>query len=158
MMFFFACDLLIASKYFIDNENLLNGFLNHFENTWIGKKRRHGYRSEPKFYIELWNCYNDVIHDFPRTNNAEEGWNRAFAERLRIHHAKMSDFINCLKSEQDMTEQYIYEANGGRNIAIAWRKNYKDYDTKLKNVVSGYNRESVLEYLKALSLVVVLYK
>ena len=86
----FVYDLLIASEYFIDNEDLLNGFLNYFENTWIGEKTLHGYRSQPKFYIELWNCYNDVIQDLPHTNNPVKCWNRAFAERLRIHHAKMS--------------------------------------------------------------------
>ncbi|CAF0968149.1 unnamed protein product [Adineta steineri] len=43
----------------------------YFEKTWIGE--RNAGCEEPKFNNELWNMYDRVVSDLPRTNNAIEG-------------------------------------------------------------------------------------
>ena len=77
-----AYEELLDTVYFVDNEELLEDFLDYFETTWIGKKRRHSHRGEPTFAIKLWNNYDYIKNDLPRTNNFVEGWNSSFNKRI----------------------------------------------------------------------------
>jgi hypothetical protein len=46
------------------------------------------------FPLEMWNYYNYVVMDFPRTtNNSVEGWNHAFNISLRSYHTTIWKFI-----------------------------------------------------------------
>jgi len=75
---------LLNSRYFVDNEDVLQPIVDYFEETWIGRTVRR--RKNPMFALEMWNCYNDVVMDFPRTTNAVEGWHHAFNTSLGSHH------------------------------------------------------------------------
>lgn len=76
---------ILESQYFIDNEQLFESLVDYFEETWIGRTVRNR-RKKPLFPIEMWNCYDNVINDQPRTNNAVEGWHHAFNASLGCHH------------------------------------------------------------------------
>lgn len=152
----YTYELLISSVYFIENEELLNEYLNYFERTWIGVRKRNITRSEPLFAIEMWNCYDYVMNDRPRTNNVVEGWHNGFSRSVGKHHPEMGPFINCLKKEQNLNELLIEQVKSGRDVAGPRRKKYKDYDTRLKNVAISYDKDNVLEYLKNVSVLVVL--
>ena len=39
-------------------------------------------RKNPRFDIFMWNCFERVNQDLPRTNNAIEGWHNAFHVRV----------------------------------------------------------------------------
>ena len=48
--------------------------IDYFEDTYIGRLRPGGHRRAPLFDLALWNMYDQIIGDLPRTNNAAEGW------------------------------------------------------------------------------------
>ncbi|CAF1089885.1 unnamed protein product [Adineta ricciae] len=58
---------LLADDFDDEAENLVE----YFEKTWIGEKKIRGNgRKKPKFNNELWNVYERVMNNLPRSNNA----------------------------------------------------------------------------------------
>ncbi|XP_024889570.1 uncharacterized protein LOC112465968 [Temnothorax curvispinosus] len=142
-----AFETLTQSEYFSEDNESVESVLGYFETTWIGSLDRRKRRRSPCFPIYMWNCYDAVVNDLLRTNNAVEGWHRAFNERVRISHASINKFINVLKSEQSTLELLIAQSRAGRKVQNKKRKKYADYDKRLKNVVLGYIGANILEYL-----------
>jgi hypothetical protein len=62
---------------FQDNEEQIDDFLSYFERTWAGalSGNRAGGRKAPRFALETWNKYEDVVEKRPITNNTCEGFN-----------------------------------------------------------------------------------
>ncbi len=62
---------------FQDNEKQIDDFLSYFERTWVGalSGNRAGGRKAPRFALETWNKYEDVLEERPITNNMCEGFN-----------------------------------------------------------------------------------
>lgn len=147
----YAYEKLIKLDYYVKNEAVLSEFLNYFEATWIGEKKRNHTRGQPLFEIKLWNSYDYVLNDLPRTNNAVEGWHNGFAQRVGKSHAEVPIMIKSLKSEQNLTDVYIEQSNSGLDIAEPRKKKYKSYDDRIKRVVLSYDRNQVVEYLKNIS-------
>jgi len=102
------------------------------------------------FPLEMWNCYNDVVMDFPRTTNAVEGWHHAFNTRLGSHHTTVWKFINFLNKEQGLQEAKIEKINLGE-INPDKKRKFKDLDKRLKNVVQNYDYTNLLNYLKGIA-------
>ena len=50
----------------------------YFEDNFIGRKISRNRRSNPRYVIQMWNCFSRVDLELPRTNNAVEGWHNAF--------------------------------------------------------------------------------
>ncbi|CAF1515142.1 unnamed protein product [Adineta ricciae] len=67
------------------------------------KKTRTG-RKSPKFPIELWNVYDRVSENLPRTNNSIEGWHNAFAQRVSIAHPTINKLTDKIRTEQSKFE------------------------------------------------------
>lgn len=65
-------ETLIETNYFSTNKELLTPLIDYFESNWIGRlQRRH--RREPKFNIQIRNCFSLVEADLSQTNNSVEG-------------------------------------------------------------------------------------
>ncbi|KAF7995945.1 hypothetical protein HCN44_007052 [Aphidius gifuensis] len=62
----FAFNSLCQSQFFVDNADELEPLLEYFKSTWLGIKSTRGYR-KPLFEHIMWNCYDRVICDQPRT-------------------------------------------------------------------------------------------
>lgn len=67
----------------------------YFERTYIGRTDRN---KPPTFPIKVWNCYNAVKNDLPRTNNNVEGWHRAFSSSIGSQ-PNVWKFIQQIESE-----------------------------------------------------------
>lgn len=50
--------------------------VSYFEKNYVGKLKANtrGIRDKPRFSMNLWNVYDRVKNDLPRTNNAVESW------------------------------------------------------------------------------------
>lgn len=149
-------EALIDSPYFVNNSELLDVILSYFERTWVGVKNRYNVRGEPLFPLDMWNSYADTVHDLPRTNNAVEGWNNGFSSRVGQAHAQMGKFLNKLKTEQNLTDILIEQADTGLEISEPKKKKYKDYDQRLKNIAFTYKKDDVLDYLNNIAKLIVL--
>lgn len=144
-----AYNELIITEFYQDNEEQLESFISYFKHMWVGVRSYTGRRRrKPYFELTLWNCYEAVINDENRSNNAIEGWHNSFNLKVRVHHATISKFVGVLQDEQGLTEVLITRYNTGLNISTNRRRVYIDIDSRIKNVVLNYDPQNKLNYLK----------
>jgi hypothetical protein len=67
----------LAFVAFLHSINFVVDFVDYFEDTYIGRPIRGARRRCPRFSISMWNCFNRLDQQLPRTNNSAEGWNKA---------------------------------------------------------------------------------
>jgi len=102
-------ETLIESNYFSTNEELLTPLIDYFESNWI---RRH--RREPKFNIQIWNCFSLVEADLPQTNNSVEGWHNCFSSMLNSSfHPYIWKFITSLQKEERVNRLKVEQLVAG---------------------------------------------
>lgn len=148
---------LCDSDYFVENRNLLNGIINYFEHTWIGSLNPRGNgRRKPLFAIDMWNCYDAVLNDDPRSNNSVEGWHHGFNEAIDRAHTSMGKFIDVLREEQSLTDVLMAQNDVGRSIRDRKRRRYAVYDESIKAVVRNFETIEIVDYLTRISRLVVL--
>ncbi|XP_076471818.1 uncharacterized protein LOC143301423 [Babylonia areolata] len=131
-----------------DTDETLSDFLAYFESTWLGIVQR-GRRRRPKFDVAMWNVYNRVGDNLPRTNNSVEGWHRAFDQRMSVTHPTLGRLVSKLRKEQASTELMIEQ----RAMGVRMRKNkqYEVVNTRLQALVARYAQDDVLVFLKAVA-------
>ncbi|CAF5100221.1 unnamed protein product [Rotaria sp. Silwood1] len=126
--------------------------LDYFERVWVGQKLRRGIkRGQPKFSLQLWNMYERVIHDLPRSNNSIEGWHHAFNNRVSIKHPSIVKLTKCILREQSRFEVDIERLRAGAPPQKK-RKLYADLDALLKTVTLSYNIHNIDDYLNRIAM------
>ncbi|CAF1195693.1 unnamed protein product [Adineta ricciae] len=121
--------------------------LDYFEKVWVGQKIGRGsQRSRPKFDLRLWNTYDRVIRDLPRSNNALEGWHNAFNNRVSIKHPSITKLAKCIIREQSRFEIDIERLRTGEQPRKK-KKVYADLDARLKRIAMSYNVNNIEDYL-----------
>jgi hypothetical protein len=136
---------LMASPFFIENEDLLRPFTDYFEDTWIGRLSRRG-RRPPEFPLALWNQYLGTLEDLPKTNNSVEGWHNSFSSLLSANHPTIWKFIDALKKEQSLNELKIVQFIAGQAPPLG-RRNYRDQAERVMNIVMQYGSWDMESYL-----------
>ncbi|CAF0714736.1 unnamed protein product [Adineta steineri] len=58
--------------------DILDDLILYFEDNFIGRIMTRNRRKNPRYNINMWNCFERINEDLPRTNNAIEGWHNAF--------------------------------------------------------------------------------
>lgn len=142
-------ETLIETNYFSTNEELLTPLIDYFESNWIGRlQRRH--RREPKFNIQIWNCFSLVEADLPQTNNSVEGWHNCFSSMLNSSiHPSIWKFITALQKEERVNRLKVEQLVAGNQPPS--KKKYNDRAKKLKNICSDYNNRSIDDYLRGVA-------
>lgn len=143
---------LIDSEYFTTNKEYLDPLLKYFEPTWIMKvKRKHIY--PPRYSVELWNCFECVINDMPRTNNSIEAWHRGFSAKINQSHATLWKFLKSLQIEQSLTENKINDILA-KKIMPTINKKYVEINRRISDIIAGYDTCAIdkLEYMKSIAL------
>ena len=79
-----------------------------------------------------------------------EGWHNGFASKVE-HHMTVGKFFDLLQSEQNFNEILLEKMNAGQDVCNAKKRKYRDYDKRLLNVVSMYNRDDIKQYLSNIS-------
>ena len=125
------------------------GLLDYFEANYIGELRRDR-RRPPTFDHMMWNVYDRVLNNLPRTTNAVEGWHNAFARSLGQSHANIWSFVDCLKREEAMTRLIITQLRAGFPAQVQKRV-YRELNARLWNVVADYENRQRIDYLRAIS-------
>jgi hypothetical protein len=71
--------------------------LTYLEKNYIGKPKRNatGIRAVPPFPIQIWNCFERVLHGEERTNNSIEAWHKQFEVFIYIMLLLILSVINC---------------------------------------------------------------
>ena len=123
--------------------------LEYFESTYVGVVRG-GVRGHPLFQHSLWNVYDRVINDLPRTTNAVEGWHNAFPRSVGHSHANIWTFISCLQKEHSTMHLRIAQDLAAVPAAPPKRA-YRLLNQQIKNIVQDYPNRNTINYLRALS-------
>jgi len=67
-------------------------------------------------FDSIWNCYELIQKDIPRTNNAIEGWYNGFNSMLNAIHPSIWTFINALKKEDNLNQFKVEQAIAGYSL------------------------------------------
>ncbi|KAL4085498.1 hypothetical protein QTP88_027356 [Uroleucon formosanum] len=141
---------LLDSEYFSENEELLMPIIDYFEGTWIGRLHRRGQRRDPIIPISVWNCYDLVAADLPRTNNSVEGWHNCFSSTLNSSkHPSIWRFIHALQKEESINTLKIQQYVAGQEPPS--KKIYKNKSENLKKICAGYNNRATMDYLRGVA-------
>lgn len=99
----------------------------------------------------MWNNYDRVISDLPRTNNSVEGWHRAFQQTIDCHHPSIYKIIQHFKTEQHQVQIKLDRYNSGFRQPEASKSKYVLINRRIKTLVQNYNRMDHINYLQGLS-------
>ena len=101
-----AYEEIIKMPFFVENGTVLKPFVQYFQETWVGKKRR-GRRTQPMFPVKLWNVREAVLEGIGKTNKTMEGFHRSLSSILNASYPSIWKLINALKSHRTFTEVII---------------------------------------------------
>ncbi|CAF3339785.1 unnamed protein product [Rotaria socialis] len=149
---------------FDDNADEL---ISYFEKTWIGERKRRGNiinqmlllitkffsvngRKIPQFTHELWNVYDRVVADLPRSNNAIEGCHNAFANRVLTAHPTIPKLTDKIRREQSKFEIDIEQSRQGHEPKPK-KASYRKLDERIKRLVQAYNNNDLVQYLSSVA-------
>lgn len=125
--------------------------LDYFEDTWIGRPDRRQRRRAPRFSHNMWNCYEGVLQNLPKTNNSLEGWHRGFQEQVCADHPNIWKFISAIKKEQSLSEVKIEQYLSGQ-LPPAGKRKYRDCAERIRRLVLNFVPENGrLEYLRGIA-------
>jgi hypothetical protein len=142
-----AFEALAAADFFPQEATSV---LDYFEDTYIGRPQRRGPRRGALFKIPEWNSYDRVHQGVPRTNNALEGWHRAFQANVGAHHPSIWKFIVVLQREESAQRASVEQAAAGREPTKKKRK-YIETNERLQRVVGDYSNRSYIDYLRGIA-------
>uniref|UniRef100_A0A6V7KPU6 MULE transposase domain-containing protein n=1 Tax=Bracon brevicornis TaxID=1563983 RepID=A0A6V7KPU6_9HYME len=110
--------------FYSKGDEKIKELLDYFEETWVGVPNRRG-RRDPMYAISMWNHYQSVLQDAPRTNNAIEGWHNGFNSKVRGCNLNIWKLIELIQTEQGLAEVEVTQLDAGheppqrkKNIAI----------------------------------------
>ena len=108
-------------------------------------------RGKPRFNLQLWNIYEWVMQDLPRSNNPVEGWHRAFNHHVSIKHPSITRLAKCILRGQTGFKIDIERLRTGEQPKKK-KKNYQNLDARLKRIVSSYDVNNIEEYLTRIAM------
>ena len=122
--------------------------LDCFETNYIGDLRR-GRRLLPLFPHELWNMHNQVLNEFPRTNNNLEGWHTRFSTMFRQTHPSIWEFIDTLKLNASHNRMLIAQVLAGAPPP-SQKRVYRDVSARIATLVQVYNNGNIIPFLRGI--------
>ena len=124
--------------------------VDNFEKNYIGlfKTNSQSIRVICRFPINLWNLYERVQQNLPRTNNSVESWHGTISESNNSH-LTVNKCIDLFKLEQSNTENWLVHLESG---LVVKRKNKTILkDEMILNVLNTYKLENITSYLENMS-------
>lgn len=144
-------DVIDGFEQLIDDDDLPQELVAYFEVNYIGCLRGRGQnirRLIPNFPIEIWNSYERFNNNMPRTNNSIEAYHNALQSSLSCSHPNIWMLISALKKEESLSKTKVMQFEVGRPIQR--QKRYKDKNVRLENIVSRYDPENKVKFLKCI--------
>ena len=148
-----TADVVNAFEIIVD-ENMLpedaQPIVDYFEDTWIGRRQTRQHRRRPRFPHNMWNCYDTIIQELPKTNNSIEGWHRAFETQVSADHPNIWKFVNAIQREQSLHELQIEQYVGGAE-GPPTRKKHRDCAERIAALVRNFDERTLHDYLRGIA-------
>ena len=116
------------------------------EDTFIGRERRNR-RQAPWFLLKVWNIHDRIADGLPKTNNAVEGWHRAFNRLVGADHPSPFNLLAVIRKEQSHTENTHMQMQAGRQTQGSKSK-YVQLARRFTALVNGYNQNNKIQFRK----------
>ena len=113
------------------------------------KENSQSSRVTARFPIKLWNLFERVKQNLPRTNNSVESWHGTITEENQSH-LTVNKCIDLFKLEQSNTENWLANLESG--LIVKRKKQSVLKEEKIFNLLSTYNHENIASYLENMSL------
>jgi len=139
----------LISDDFYSSSSDIEALVDYIEENWIGGIRR-GKERPARFPIAEWNCYQRVLDDQNRTNNAVEGWHRAFQSQLGASHPTLWKFIETIRGENSLNDVEVEQNSSGATPQPKRRKFVK-LSERIKIIVDDYSNRSIAEFLRGIA-------
>ena len=122
--------------------NDMDAFCDYFEYTWIGNSTR-----APVFEKFLWNQYDTVLANLPRSNNMVEGWHNGFQSLVGTTNPTLWTFLSALKKEETLTFKKKVDWRM-RRAPEPQKKKLRDHNSRLNALVEDFDIDTEpLDYL-----------
>ena len=120
----------------------MDAFCDYFEYTWIGNSTR-----VPVFEKFLWNQYDTVLANLPRSNNMVEGWHNGFQSLVGTTNPTLWTFLSALKKEETLTFKKKVDWRM-RRAPEPQKKKWRDHNSRLNALVEDFDIDTEpLDYL-----------
>ncbi|CAF0740712.1 unnamed protein product [Brachionus calyciflorus] len=126
-----------------DSPSYFLKILNYFENNYIGRIKD-GNRCKPRYLIEVWNLYERIKLDLPRTNNSVESWHSRLKPDVR-QNLSVAKVVELFRLEQDYMEADLIKLFKGETISKR-KKWVAERNENIKNLTNEYKSE-LLEFI-----------
>lgn len=126
----------------------LKPVVEYWEDNYVGKRINN---IKPRFSINLWNQYERVASDLPKTNNSLEAWHNSLQKGLNCQHPHIYKLINQLKKEQKSSEIFITRYRSGFRKKESLNNKYVQLKNRLKTLVQTYAFSNVEKYLQSVA-------
>ena len=138
------------SEHFEDDSQA-DDFNAYIEQSFIGRIQPDGSRRSPKYRIEYWNQYSNVLAENSRTNNGIEGWHNGLNHLGDCSHPNVYKFVSILQKDMLRSKLKIEEDAAG-HVRAPRRITYVDFDARVKNIVAEYGASIKIEYLQRIAV------
>ena len=123
--------------------------IDYFEDAYIGRIRRRN-RGNPLFPISMWNMYDRVCNDLPRTINSLEGWHNHLQANITSSLPNIWRFLQILKTEQALNDTIISQMLAGHQPSPS-KKKCKDLSKRIANIVQDCENREVMDFLRGIA-------
>ena len=149
---------MIAALAFVPPQDVVNSFdelcvairnqydgdadkvLDYFEDTYIGRFRRNSPRRPRLFPIELWNMFNRIAEELPRTNNNIESWHNSFQANVSSTHPTFWRLLDVLLREERIVRVRMLQ-NQAEHAPEPQRRRYADCNASILRIVDDYPKK-----------------
>lgn len=125
-----AFEMLALKLLAYDHNDNHENFIQYFENTWVGRPRRHA-----RFDPTMWNARTVTEIDLPRTTNNVESWHLAFQKSLSCHHPTIYKLAEQLIKENVRVNAIAIKLFNGEEVPLYSNPHYRDANVRLLNLI-----------------------
>ena len=116
----------------------ISDYIRYFENTWLFSSA---------YPVRMWNVFDAVEHDQPRTNNASEGGNNALNRAFDASRPTLWTFISTLRKFHAEAETKHLQISLGTAPSQPVAKKWKVRDEKIKILMNNYNPGNKMDFM-----------
>jgi hypothetical protein len=106
----------------------------------------------PRYAISMWNSFDRLNSDIPRTNNSLEAWHNAFQKTVDCHRPSLVKLLDKFQLEQNQSENFMLRYRAGFLSNESSKSKYFQLKKRLQTIARGYTLRCIKDYLANIAL------
>ena len=125
-----------------ENDPDIEEFISYFTSSFIGRIREDGRQNQPRYPIEQWNQYFNVMNDAARRNNQVEGWHNALNHLNHCDHPNLFRLMDMIKMDMTKSRIRLIQDNPTPKRPI-----YRDLNKKILRLCESFQENNIIRFL-----------